>query len=180
VIDLTPKAERGIEFTIPGAPNQKRSVVARAIKTRTSDGREFWKGVASKSSKNAPVENNIQQWVINAGWDIETPPHTGPVCLCVKAFFKPNTGVPKFQIPMYETEQILHTKKPDLDRLQNMIQDALTGMVWQDDSQVALYAKGSGKWYSYRERTEVKIWLLKEQLPRTHAEYKELAKFTAQ
>lgn len=41
-----------------------------------------------------------------------------------------NAGRLKDSAPAY------HTKKPDLDKLNRAISDALTGIVWKDDSQV--------------------------------------------
>lgn len=40
--------------------------------------------------------------------------------------------------------RVHHTKKPDLDNLEKSLMDALTGIVWRDDSQVVW--KSSTKW----------------------------------
>jgi crossover junction endodeoxyribonuclease RusA len=39
-----------------------------------------------------------------------------------------------------------HTRKPDLDKLTRAVKDALTGVIWQDDSQVV--ALTVCKWYT--------------------------------
>ncbi|NTU68957.1 MAG: RusA family crossover junction endodeoxyribonuclease [Chlorobiaceae bacterium] len=42
-----------------------------------------------------------------------------------------NAGVLRDVVPLY------HTSKPDLDKLQRCVLDALTGIAWKDDSQVS-------------------------------------------
>jgi Holliday junction resolvase len=169
MIDLTPKTLKKIEFTVPGEPNQKRSPSNMRFKKK--DGSEIWRPV--KNKQNTPVEGNIQQWYMHAVGDVERP-HEGPVALRVRCYFEIRVADKNsWRGPLYETEQIYHTSKPDLDRLSNMVQDALTGVAWKDDCQIAL-APGSGKWYSPRPRTEVTIWLLALQVPATQKEYKAL------
>lgn len=65
----------------------------------------------------------------------------GPVALGV-IFYMPrigthfgtgkNAGVLKHSAPTY------HTAKPDLDKLLRCVKDALTGVAWKDDAQVAV------------------------------------------
>jgi crossover junction endodeoxyribonuclease RusA len=59
---------------------------------------------------------------------VSIPLALGPVSLAV-VFYMPR---PK-SLPKKVTE---HTKKPDLDKLVRALKDALTGIVWTDDSQV--------------------------------------------
>ena len=55
----------------------------------------------------------------------------------------------------------MHTKKPDIDNLRKLTMDALTGIVWRDDS---LVCKGTTtKQYSERPRTEIFIKIIQEQ-----------------
>ncbi len=54
----------------------------------------------------------------------------------------------------------LHTKKPDKDNLSKLLMDALTGVVWRDDS---IICDGRIiKRYTERPRTEIFIKLLEE------------------
>ncbi len=48
-----------------------------------------------------------------------------------------------------------HTQKPDCDKLLRAVGDALTGVVWRDDSQVCYIS--TGKVWGERYRTEVTI-----------------------
>jgi len=55
---------------------------------------------------------------------------------------------------------IYHTKKPDIDNLSKLVMDALTGVIWTDDS---IVCKGfTEKVYARKPRVEVKIKLLEE------------------
>lgn len=65
----------------------------------------------------------------------------GPVAISV-TFYLPrlkghygtgkNAGTVKLSAPTY------HTSKPDLDKLLRCVKDALTGIAWKDDAQVAV------------------------------------------
>ena len=50
---------------------------------------------------------------------------------------------------------ILHVKRPDESNFQKMVEDALDGIYWKDDSQVQI--GGAFKGYSHRPRTEVEV-----------------------
>ena len=53
-----------------------------------------------------------------------------------------------------------HTKAPDIDNLRKLVMDALTGVVWRDDS---IVCKGTTiKQYSERPRTEIFIKIIQE------------------
>ena len=54
----------------------------------------------------------------------------------------------------------LHRRKPDIDNLRKLLMDALTGIVWRDDSIVCLGT--TEKCYADVPRTEVFIKVLKE------------------
>jgi Holliday junction resolvase RusA-like endonuclease len=47
--------------------------------------------------------------------------------------------------------------KPDTDNYIKGIKDAITGICWQDDSQVVAYIEPTGKYYSITSRIEVTI-----------------------
>lgn len=60
------------------------------------------------------------------------PPFVGPIRLSCE-FRLP---VPATTIRKYQWGWLCHTKKPDVDKLFRMLSDAMTGIVWRDDSQV--------------------------------------------
>lgn len=66
-----------------------------------------------------------------AGMGVQAP-FVGGIRLMVE-FRMP---VPKTTIRKYQWGWLLHTKKPDVDKLFRMLSDAMTGIVWADDSQV--------------------------------------------
>lgn len=97
-----------------------------------------WGGEANK--KLAPWRGHVTQTVGEAWGD--QPLLTGPVKLCVIFCFpRPgshygtgrNAGVLKASAPEYKTSA------PDLDKLQRAIGDALTGIVFIDDSKVVVW-----------------------------------------
>src|SRR5688572_29257665 len=41
-----------------------------------------------------------------------------------------------------------HIQKPDLSKITRAVEDALTGVVWRDDSQITGYGSGYGKYWT--------------------------------
>jgi len=67
---------------------------------------------------------------ISAQISAQKPVYIGEGAICLEAEFilaRPKT-LPK--------KVVDHTKKPDLDNLLKAVKDAMTGIVWRDDSQV--------------------------------------------
>ena len=141
-----------IEFEVPGQPVQKKSPHHRPAK-----GGKF--SIVQKHQDNITYEQRVIAFLKASGqWDFTAKPHDGPVCLCVRAFFRPlKSWSKKKHDEMIDSYMI---KKPDMDRIENMIQDALTGLVFVDDCQVALREPASFKMYSDRPRTWVRIVLM--------------------
>lgn len=122
---------RFISFFVSGIPVPKGSAKAfvnkktgRAIVTQDNRAKQIpW---ASTIAYHAQVE-------------MEGPLLTGPVEISLE-FYMPrlkahfgtgkNAGVVKADAPVW------HTSKSDLDKLVRCALDALTGIVWKDDSQV--------------------------------------------
>ncbi len=63
---------------------------------------------------------------------------------------------PKIKEGGFYKAEILHVKKPDAGNLQKLVEDALNGLMWVDDSQVQI--GGCFKIYSHNPRTEVEIY----------------------
>jgi len=64
-------------------------------------------------------------------------PIEGPVQLTVIAFFVPSMSWPTWKQEAALNGQVVHTAKPDLDNLVKAAKDAMNGIVWLDDAQVA-------------------------------------------
>ncbi len=90
------------------------------------------------------------------------PPVTGPVVLRVVAIFGIPASWPERVKAAAREARVMHTIDPDLDRLINLVQDALVGIVYVDDNQVCGYPN-SAKRYGSLARTEITIQVLDQQ-----------------
>lgn len=66
-------------------------------------------------------------------------PLEGALALSVVALFPIPASWPKKRQAAARAGTELHTKKPDLDNVIKAIKDGLNGIVWGDDSQVAVF-----------------------------------------
>ena len=122
-----------ITFTVPGIPQPAGS--KRGFPVKRKNGTI---GVAISDAN--PKSRVWKQEVAQAAGDIYRGPLlTGPLHLEVTFQFpRPkshygtgkNAGVLKLSAPLY------HTQKPDSTKLIRGVEDALTGIIWRDDSQV--------------------------------------------
>lgn len=134
-----------IEFWVPGRPVAKGSKNAFPFKRK--DG-SLGASVVEVSSENLKpwmnaVREEAKRFFVNT---------------CVNAFdvvliffFKP----PKKKVRRY------HTVKPDIDKLTRAVLDALTGVVWDDDSQVV--GLQAVKKYGTSEGCNIMIEIVRDQ-----------------
>lgn len=119
-----------LTFFVPGVPVPKGSAKAfinkrtgRAIVTQTNrDKQQPWASLIAFVAKE------------KGGAIID-----GPVSLTVHFFMprpKNHYGTGKNSAVLKTEAPLNHTSKPDLDKLLRCVKDALTGVVWNDDSQV--------------------------------------------
>lgn len=141
-----------ITFFVPGTPVPKGSAKA-FINRRTNrvqvmqDNREKQKPWASLIAYHAQ-----QQF---SGTLL-----TGPVCLSLEFTMprlKGHYGSGKNTNRLKDTAPVWHVAKPDLDKLIRCVKDALTGVVWRDDSQVCelgrvtkIYGDAPGVWITIK------------------------------
>lgn len=116
-----------VAFTVRGTPMPKGST------TRMPHGATIPAGTAESRKR-------MDQWrmdVRNEARKVmgERPPMDGPMRLFVEFALMPPKSIPKYRVGW-----TCHTKKPDIDKLFRMLSDALTGIVWLDDSQVCMSA----------------------------------------
>lgn len=90
------------------------------------------------------------------------PPATGPVLLRVRAIFAIPPSWPERTKQAAREARVMHAIDPDLDRLINLVQDALVGICYVDDNQVCGYPD-SAKRYGQPERTEITVKVLDQQ-----------------
>ncbi|BCS54755.1 RusA family crossover junction endodeoxyribonuclease [Geobacter sp. SVR] len=125
-----------LDFFVPGAPVPKGSAKAFVVKSKgsgkpravvTQDNGDKQKPWASVISYSALQEMRSEK------------PASGPIRLTlyfvmprVKGHYRTgkNAHLLRDEAPLW------HVSKPDLDKLVRCVKDALTGVVWNDDSQV--------------------------------------------
>lgn len=114
-----------VSFTVYGHPEPQGSTRAFIPKG--------WKRpvITSANAKMTPWRQQISRTVVEAMRDDGTAvlsKKDGGIILSATFFFaRPESLSKKFT---------LHVKKPDLDKLVRCISDALTGIVFEDDSQI--------------------------------------------
>lgn len=162
-----------IEFTVHGIAQPAGSKNARPIWTKQPDGsrrmmtRDDGSPMLTVSDANAKAgawKQEIKAAAVKAMDGGE--PIVGAVLLYV-TFIMPrprdhfrtgkHEGVLKPNAPRF------HTKKPDVTKLVRCLEDALTGIVWRDDAQVAETVQL--KVYGDQSRVDVQIEELKSERP---------------
>jgi len=119
-----------LDIFVPGTPVPKGSAKAFVVKGRaivTQDNGAKQKPWASSISYTAMQFMKFQK------------PFTGPMSISLTFFMprpKGHYGSGKNSATVKESSPRHHVQKPDLDKLIRCVKDALTGVVWNDDSQV--------------------------------------------
>lgn len=115
-----------ISFRIDGTPRGKKRV--------DQDGRRGGHRFTDRST--VKQEDDIGQLCRNAMGPLR--PLTGAVKLTISAVF----AIPKSWNQVLQEYaargEIYHTQKPDCDNIAKLVKDALNGVAWHDDSQVAV------------------------------------------
>lgn len=113
-----------VSFTIPGAP------VAKG-RPKFSVRGGFAKAYTPAKTRNA--EKHIAECFKQAYPDFKMPVK-GPIKLYVTFFMPIPTSLSKKKQKELAAVCAWHTKKPDLDNLVKLVNDALNGIAWEDDS----------------------------------------------
>jgi len=98
--------------------------------------------MVESSTRLKPWRSDVQSRLMDADGQPLVKFDSSPVKLSLEFVLKRPVSTPKRATPQA-------AKKPDLDKLTRMIMDSLTGIVWEDDSQVVsvkaekVYAKDS-------------------------------------
>ena len=88
----------------------------------------------------------------------ELPVLTGPLVVEMMFYLsrpKSHYGTGRNHRKVKPSAPRYHTKKPDLTKIIRSTEDALTGIVWRDDSQIV--ARDSGKLYADHQPPGVRI-----------------------
>ena len=132
----------GVSFSVVGTPTPKGSF------TRMPHGGMVPAGTVDSRRR-------MDQWrmdVRNAAREAmgDSPPMVGPMRLFVEFALLPPKSMAKSQRGWK-----LPTTKPDVDKLLRMLADALTGIVYRDDSQVVMVALN--KVYAWDEQPGAQV-----------------------
>lgn len=116
-----------IRFVIPCVPVAQPRQRHRVLEVR---GRTFAQNYTPRNHPVNAFKASVQMAVAQA---FSGAPMSGPVALWVKFV------MPRPQRLQWKTRQMPrqpHTSKPDVDNLAKALKDAMTGLVWRDDSQI--------------------------------------------
>lgn len=117
----------GVSFYVRGTPMPKGSF------TRMPHGGMIPAGTVESRKRMDQWRQDIRSEARKAMGN--ESPYVLPVRLWVEFAIQPPKSIRK-----RDHGWIPHTKKPDIDKLFRMLSDALTGIVWVDDSQVCYSA----------------------------------------
>lgn len=134
-----------LSFTVYGTPQPQGSAKAFVVRGRAR--------VTSANAKNMPWRNEVAHCALAARAEaghhnLFAAKHVPVLVQATFVFAKP---------PSAPKKRTHHVVKPDCDKLLRSIGDALTGIVWQDDSQVVGMA--GRKVYGLPERVEIEVRL---------------------
>lgn len=144
--------ERKVELIIPGNPLGKQ--VAKVYPIRNREGRVlFHRGVTPK--KTSSLMNFVK-----LAFATKYPgfvPLQGLLVLTATVFCPIPKGMPKALVELAEDEVLPQGRKPDLSNILKLVEDALEGLAFLNDSQICIYGEGTGKWYSRTPRMVIRI-----------------------
>ena len=125
-----------IEFFVQGTPRPSGSKSAGAFTDKEGRTRTFVRDASGVKGKN--WRQDIRAEAIGAFED--TPPIEGPIQVRLEFLFsRPlhHYQAGKRERPLKLDAPDYHTKAPDADKLSRSVLDALKGVAWKDDAQVA-------------------------------------------
>lgn len=133
--------KRAIQFTVYGHPEPKGSTRAFIPKG--------WKRpvITTANAKAKPWHQQVAGTAFEAIKGGIAYPRPTPVCLNLRFYLCRPKSLSK--------KLLFHTKKPDVDKLVRLVSDALTGIAWEDDSQLS--GISAVKCYGLPERVEIYI-----------------------
>ena len=130
-----------IKLTVPGVPVAKQ----RARVTR--------RGITFTPAKTLNYETYVRELFAMQYPAFE--PLTGPIMLKLWAYFPIPKGTSKRTRELMEGGIIRRDKRPDYDNISKAVSDALNGLAYGDDGQIA--SASIEKLYSERPRLEIEL-----------------------
>ncbi len=127
-----------VAFTVFGHPQPQGSSRAFYVKS-------LGRAVITSTNKNLKP---WRQQITETAMTLSAPVIQGPVAMSLVFYFKRPKSVKK--------TVIYKTSRPDTDKLIRSVLDSLTGVLYQDDSQVARFDRIE-KLYGDTERVEIQV-----------------------
>lgn len=141
-----------IQFFAPGKPEPAGSKRAFVLKGGAHAGRAI---ITDANAKSKPWQQTVKHCAMSV---FTGEPLTGPIQLDVTfTLLRPqgHFGSGKNADKIKDSAPQFPTSKPDATKLLRGVEDALTGIIWKDDSQVV--AQHVFKVYGPRQGAEISI-----------------------
>lgn len=132
--------EKKIKFIVPGQPQEKQ--------------RPRW----SKTRMYSPIETVNYETYVKEMFVINYPdfiPLEGPLKMIITAWVMIPKSTSKKKAKFMAERIIIPEKKPDHDNITKIVSDALEGLAYKNDSQIATCI--FHKWYSHQPKLEIEI-----------------------
>lgn len=136
-----------IQFTVYGTPIQKGSA------------RAFYIEKLKRAVVTSDTRRGLKEWdrsIRDAAQKYAGTLMLGPVHVSLSFVMPRPKSLPK--------RAQHHTKKPDIDKLSRTVLDALTGIIWKDDSQVITLTARKGYTFDPSDTPCVHISITEEQV----------------
>jgi Holliday junction resolvase RusA-like endonuclease len=121
---LSPRPTIRIEVAGPVAPYRERARVAAG---------RVW---SSRTRETVNYQATIR--VLSQHAMAGRPPFTGPVELTLRIYVAVPQSMPKYRRALALTGTLRPTTRPDITNVLKAVEDALSGIVFRDDAQVAI------------------------------------------
>lgn len=142
--DVCLKSDPFFGLKIPGTPQQRGSKSPKIIRR---PGSRSGLGVVCPDS-NLKSKSYMQMVSLRAKEAVAKPPTSKPVVVSIQFYFRRPKSHFRANGDLKPSSPIKHVQTPDLAKLVRCLEDALTGIVWQDDKQVVCYLNTFKDWAS--------------------------------
>lgn len=139
-----------VSFSVPGPAGVYRE--RARIHTDAEGKNKIWSNkTKSTSTHQAKIALAAREAMGNK------PPLRQPLKVELRFFFEPAYSWPKWKLDLLKEGRIAHTQRPDFCNLRKLALDAMTGIVFHDDSYICADSERSGKFFDPIPRTEITV-----------------------
>jgi len=126
-------------------------------------GEPVGKGRPRLGKGHVHTPDKTRLWEEMAAWEArrqyQGEPLEGPIDLDVQATFAVPRSWPLWKQKQAEEDMVVHIVRPDASNVLKAVEDALQGIVFSDDSQLAMVS--IDKWYGSEPKVTVEVRPLK-------------------